>query len=102
MIQAREAAYSAHDAASETTGSAREAARAAGHAVATAHMADHELAAAAYAIKAVLSVTPEDARDKEGKNECEWQRNQLPKDIYDLVVSDQQNRNKKFWSLFDY
>ena len=52
--EARKAAFAAHAAArSASDAAAREAARAAGHAVATAHMADHELGAAAYAIKAV-------------------------------------------------
>lgn len=98
MVQAREAAYAAHDAARETKGAAQAAARAAGHAVATAHMADHELGAAAYAIKAVRysSKKPDEA----GNTECTWQRNQLPKEIYDLVITDQINRNNKFWSFF--
>jgi hypothetical protein len=101
MNQAREAAYAAHDAAREYTGAASAAARSAGHAVATAHMADHELGAAAYAIKAVRNATIPEKRDEAGKNECIWQRNQLPSSIYELVISDQKNRNEKFWSLFD-
>ncbi len=59
MIQAREAAYAAHAAAREAQGAAREAARAAGHAVAVAHMADHELGASAYALRAVHAAAPE-------------------------------------------
>jgi hypothetical protein len=45
MTQARTAAFAAHDAAREASGAAKEAARAAGHAVAVAHMAEHELGA---------------------------------------------------------
>lgn len=52
MTQARTAAFAAHAAAREAAGAAKEAARAAGHAVAVAHMADHELGAAAYALRA--------------------------------------------------
>jgi hypothetical protein len=100
MTQAREAAYAAHDAAKATTGAAREAARAAGHAVATAHMADHELGAAAYAIRAVRAASPADTRDEAGHIECQWQREQLPEAIRALVLSDEELRNNKFWSLF--
>jgi hypothetical protein len=45
-LVAREAAYAAHAAARDASGAAQHVARAAGHAVATAHMADHELGAA--------------------------------------------------------
>ena len=64
-------------------------------------MADHELGAAAYAIKAVREASPIEIREKVGKIECIWQRDNLPKAIYDLVISDQQTRNIKFWSFFD-
>ena len=101
MTQAREAAYAAHDAAKATNGAAREAARAAGHAVATAHMADHELGAAAYAIKAVRAASQINTRDEAGRVECQWQREQLPEAIRPLVLSDENLRNHKFWSLFN-
>ena len=100
MMQAREAAYAAHRAARSANGAAREAARAAGHAVATAHMADHELGAAAYAIRAVRAASPADTRDEAGRGECLWQREQLPDAIRALVISDEELRNKKLWSLF--
>ncbi len=100
MSQAREAAYAAHDAAKIATGAASESARSAGHAVATAHMADHELGAAAYAIRAVRAASSKDMRDDAGQIECQWQRKQLPNAIRDLVLSDQYLRNRKFWSLF--
>jgi hypothetical protein len=101
MTQAREAAYAAHDAARAATGAAREAARAAGHAVATAHMADHELGGAAYAIRAIRAVAAPDDRDEAGQSECRWQRSNLPGAIRELVLDDQRLRNKKLWSLFD-
>ena len=100
MLQAREAAYGAHDAARTATDSAREAARAAGHAVATAHMADHELGAAAYAIRAVRAALPEDTRVEAGIIECKWQLERLPEPIRALVISDEELRFKKLWSLF--
>ncbi|MGD9780953.1 MAG: putative immunity protein [Kiritimatiellia bacterium] len=101
MTQAREAAYAAHAAARAAPGAAKEAARAAGHAVAVAHMADHELGAAAYAIRAVRAATPEAKRDAAGRRECRWQRARLPAAIRALVLDDQKRRNKKCWSLFD-
>jgi hypothetical protein len=100
MMQAREAAYAAHAAARAASGAAREAARAAGHAVATAHMADHELGAAAYAIRAVRAASPADTLDEAGQTECQWQRERLPEAIRALVLSDEDIRNHKLWSLF--
>ena len=72
----------------------------ASHAVATAHMADHELGAAAYAIKAVMFASLEDHKEENRRKELEWQIEQLPMEIKELVISDQKNRNEKFWSLF--
>lgn len=102
MTQAREAAYAAHDAARGSTGAAREAARAAGHAVATAHMADHELGGAAYAIRAVRAAAAADVRDEVGRAECRWQRSHLPGPIRELVLDDQRLRNEKLGSLFEH
>jgi hypothetical protein len=101
MTRAREAAFAAHAAARETSGAAREAARAAGHAVAVAHMADHELGAAAYAIRAARAAAMEDERDESGRREREWQRAQLPGEIRELVLDDEKRRNGKCWSLFE-
>ena len=100
MTQARQAAYAAFAAAKTATGAARESARAAGHAVATAHMADHELCAAAYALRAVRAAASIDTRDDDGRIECYWQRERLPDAIRALVLSDESLRNHKFWSLF--
>jgi hypothetical protein len=101
MTQARTAAFAAHAAARNVSGAAKEAARAAGHAVAVAHMADHELGAAAYSIRAARAAAPEDKREETGCLECQWQRVQLPIEIRGLVLDDQQLRNEKCWSLFD-
>ncbi len=101
VAQAREASYAAHAAARAASGAAQEAARAAGHAVAVAHMADHELGAAAYAIRAVRAASPAAQRDEAGRMECNWQREQLPEAIRDLVLSDEEQRNARLWSLFE-
>ncbi len=101
MTQARSAAGQANDAARELSGAARHAAHAAGQAVAVAHVAAHELGAAAYAIKAARAAAPMVDGDRTGREECRWQREQLPEAIRDLVLDDQRLRNGICWSMFD-
>ena len=100
MTEARTAAFAAHAAARDAAGAAKEAARATGHAVAVAHMADHELGGAVYAIRAVRATSEPGNREEAGHEECLWQRSQLPDQIREMVLDDQRNRNKKCWSLF--
>ena len=100
MTQARKAAGFANAAARELDGAARFAAYAAGQAVAVAHVAAHELGAAAYAIKAVQAAAPKGKSEAAGHLECQWQREQLPEAIRDLVLDDQQLRNDICWSVF--
>ena len=66
---------------------ARAAARAAGHAVATAHMADHALGAVVYGVKAVKLAAPPAEAKTAGEREHQWQREHLPEAIRELVVS---------------
>lgn len=101
MTQARTAAFAAHAAARDAASAAREVARAAGHAVAVAHVADHGLGAAAYAIRAVRAAAGLAEQDDAGRAECRWQREQLPPELRDLVLDDQRLRNEKCWSLFE-
>ncbi len=56
-------------------------ARAAGHAVATAHFAEHSLGGANYAIKAIAAL------GQSKWEERNWQRQQLPPEINELVTS---------------
>lgn len=56
-------------------------ARAVGHVVATAHMADHSLRAATYALKAVK------AAGKSIEEERIWQDEHLPLEVMELVLS---------------
>src|SRR5881628_3802896 len=97
MTQARSAAGHAMAAARELSGAARHAAYAAGQAAVVAHVAAHELGAAAYAIKAARAAVVESERDKAGRLECQWQREQLPDAIHDLVLDDQRLRNEICW-----
>ena len=89
---ARAAAVAAHAAARDASGAAQQAARAAGHAVATAHMADHSLGAAAYALRAVRLAAPPDDAAAAADRERTWQRERLPDEVRTLVVSAQERR----------
>ena len=99
--EARTAAGHANAAARYLTGAPRHAAYAAGQAAAVGHVAAHELGAAAYAIRAVRSAATEDDPVAAGRLECQWQRDQLPNEIRDLVLDDQRLRNALCWFVFD-
>jgi hypothetical protein len=62
-------------------------ARSVGHAVATAHMADHSLGAALYSLKAAKNAGI--LLDEETK----WQNEQLPSEIRELVMTARISRN---------
>lgn len=100
MTVSRTAAGHANAAARDLSGGARYAAYAAGQAAAVAHVAAHELGAAAYAIRAVRAAAPEGESEAAGRRECQWQREQLPEAIRALVLDDQQLRNEICWGLF--
>lgn len=101
MSQARTVAGHANAAARDLSGAARHAAYAAGQAAAVAHVAGHELGAAAYAIKAARAAAPEGESESAGRLECRWQRDQLPEAIRALVLDDERLRSGICWSVFD-
>jgi hypothetical protein len=101
MMQARAAGGHAMGASRELRGAPRHAAFAAGQAAVVAHVAAHELGAAAYAIKAARAAAPEGAGESAGRRECQWQRDQLPVAVRELVLDDQRLRNELCWSVFD-
>ncbi|MCF0062656.1 hypothetical protein MUK70_01100 [Dyadobacter chenwenxiniae] len=77
---ARSAALAAIAIANELKDPAKiSAARAIGHAVATAHMADHALRAVDYALKAL--------NNEDRPSEKQWQNQQLPESIRTLVLT---------------
>lgn len=80
---------------------ARFAAYAAGQAACVAHVPEHDLGAAAYAIKATRAAVPPAEREQASRRECAWQRSQLPPQVHDLVIEDQRRRNGICWSVFD-
>jgi len=101
MMRARAAGGHAMGAARELRGAARHAAYAAGQAAVVAHVAAHELGAAAYAIKAARAAAPEGISKAAARLECQWQPDQLPEAIRELVLDDQRLRNDMCWSVFD-
>lgn len=65
-----------------------------------AHVAAHELGAAAYAIRAARAAAPKSERGEAGRRECQWQRAQLPDEIRELALDDQRLRNEYCWYVF--
>lgn len=86
------------DAARPLDGAARYAAFSAGHAACVGHVAEHDLGAAAYAIKAVRAANPD--APSASRVERDWQRGLLDERIRELVVEDQARRNAICWSVF--
>jgi hypothetical protein len=101
MTESRTAAGHANAAARDLSGAPRHAAYAAAQAAAVAHVAAHDLGAAAYAIKAVRAAAGKADADRAGRDECRWQRARLPGAIRDLVIDDERLRNEICWSVFD-
>jgi hypothetical protein len=64
--------------------------RATGHAVATAHMADHSMGAALYALKSV------NCARKSIKEEWEWQMDKLPLEVKDFVPEVMSQKARSF------
>ena len=64
--------------------------RAVMHAAATAHMADHAPGAALYALKAVKNA------GRSTDAERTWQREQLPSEIRELVLTEMSRKEKSF------
>ncbi len=101
MMRTRALGGHAMGAARPLRGAPRFAAYAAGQAACVAHVAEHDLGAAAYAIKAAQAAVPPAESDQVRRRECAWQRAQLPPEVGDLVIDDQRRRNALCWSIFD-
>ena len=98
MMAARARGGHAMAAARPLRGAARLAAYAAGQAACVGHVAEHDLGAAAYAIRAASAA---DASDPgAARAERDWQRDQLDPRIRALVLDDQARRNAICWSAF--
>lgn len=99
MMDARARGGHAMGAARPLVGAARYAAYAAGQAACVGHVPEHDLGAAAYAIKAARAAHPR--KPSAGRVERDWQRDQLHEQIRALVLEDQARRNAICWSVFE-
>ena len=100
MMESRAAGGHAMGAARPLRGAARFAAYAAGQAACVPHVAEHDLGAAAYAIKAARAAATVEEAEAAGRAERRWQREQLPDAVRDLVLEDQARRDEICWSVF--
>lgn len=98
MMEARARGGHAMGAARQLAGAPRFAAYAAGQAACVGHVAEHDLGAAAYAIRAVQA-SAQHSREA-GAREREWQRRQLPEEVRSLVLEDQARRSAICWNVF--
>lgn len=98
MTAARACGGLAMGAARPLQGAARYAAYSAGQAACVSHVAEHDLGAAAYAIRAIRAANPRNP--DAGRLERDWQRGRLDEQIRALVLEDQARRNPICWSAF--
>jgi hypothetical protein len=68
--------------------------------VAVAHVAAHDLGAAAYAIRAALAAAPGEP-EVARLAELAWQRERIPAQVCELVLTDQRARSAICWNVFD-
>ena len=101
MTDAHNMAFQANAAGRGLADPARFAALSAGQAVAVAHVAAHDLGAAAYAIRAAGAAVSKDDAAHARAREREWQREQLPAAVRELVLDDQRRRSAICWHVFD-
>jgi hypothetical protein len=101
MMSARALGGHAMGAARDLSGAPRFAAYAAGQAGAVAHVAEHDLGAAAYAIKAAVAAGSAEEAESIRRRERDWQRAQVPASLRALVRDDQRNRSAFCWHVFD-
>jgi hypothetical protein len=101
MTDAHNAAFRANAAGRGLPDPAKFAALSAGQAVAVAHVAAHDLGAAAYAIRAAGAAVPAVDAVQARIKEREWQRERIPAAVRELVLDDQRRRSAICWHVFD-
>ena len=99
MLDARARGGHAMGAARPLVGAARYAAYAAAQSACVGHVPEHDLGAAAYAIKAARAAHPRNPGA--ARVERDWQRDQLHEQIRALVLADQARRSAICWSVFE-
>lgn len=101
MSDARMAAFPANAAGRDLPVPAKYAALAAGQAAPVAHVAAHDLGAAAYAIRAAAAHAPKSEAEAARVAERDWQRERIPAEVRTLVLDDQRLRSAICWNVFD-
>lgn len=103
MKTAHSTAFVANAAGRDQPAPVKYAALAAGQAVAVAHVAAHDLGAAAYAIRAAAADAAARGDDPEAARRAErhWQRERIPAELRELVLDDQRRRSAICWDVFD-
>jgi hypothetical protein len=101
MTDAHDTAFVANAAARGIPEAPKFAALSAGQAVAVAHVAAHDLGAAAYAIRAAGASAPAGGSRQAMARERAWQRMRLPDAVRGLVLDDQRRRSAICWNVFD-
>ncbi|PYI64966.1 hypothetical protein CVV68_20210 [Arthrobacter livingstonensis] len=101
MSEAHQEAFQANAAARGMPDPVKFAALSAGQAVAVAHVAAHDLGAAAYAIRAAGACAPAADAELARVKERQWQRARLPAAVRELVLDDQRGRSAICWHVFD-
>lgn len=101
MKTAHRATFAANSAGRDLPDPAKFAALSVGQAVAVAHVAAHDLRAAAYAIGSAQAAAPAPDREAVRLAERGWQRAQLPDEFRALVLEDQAARSAICWHMFD-
>ena len=102
MTQAHDIAFVANAAGRGLPDPARFAALSVGLAVGVAHVAAHDLGAAAYAIRAARAAAGGTGAGAEAARlrERDWQRERIPPALRALVLEDQHNRDELCWGGF--
>ena len=98
MMSARATGGHSMGAARPLRGAPRFAAYAAGQAACVGHVAEHDLGAAAYAIRAAQAAAGGDEAAR--VRERDWQRDRLPEAVRSLVLEDQARRDGICWGVF--
>jgi hypothetical protein len=101
MREAHNTAFVANAAARGLPDPAKFAALSAGQAVAVAHVAAHDLGAAAYAIRAAAASATASEAESARIRERDWQRDRIPTELRELVLDDQRLRSPICWNVFD-
>lgn len=96
------AAYHANRSGRDAPKPAKYAAYSAGQAAVVAHVPEHGLGAAAYAIRAVLEENGTGDAARSARAEWEWQMSQLQPEIRELVIEDSKRRNELCWNVFGW